>query len=158
MELKVCGFCHTDVHAMKGDWSMQPKLPLCPGHEGVGYVKEVSSALMQYIAIIINFVAVQVGGEVQGFNVGDYVGVPWLHSACGTCEHCTSGWETVCQKQTNSGYTVPGCFRQFTTIPAKFAVRIPQELSPEQAARKFPSYVYYMSSSNHRNKPFCALE
>lgn len=41
VEIKFCGFCHTDIHAIDGDWSTKPNLPLCPGHEGVGYIAEV---------------------------------------------------------------------------------------------------------------------
>eukprot|EP01039_Chlorochromonas_danica_P011431 gene11431-12780_t len=115
VELKACGFCHTDIHAIEGDWSVKPKLPLTPGHEGVGYVKEV-------------------GSDVRNVKVGDYVGVPWLYSTCGSCEYCNSGWETLCSKQRNSGYNVDGCFRNFTVIPATHAVIIPPELSPEEAA------------------------
>lgn len=78
----------------------------------------------------------KVGSNVQNLREGDYVGVPWLNSACGKCEYCQSGWETLCPEQKNTGFSVPGCCRQFTTIAADFAVRIPPELSPEQAARK----------------------
>ena len=42
VEIKTCGFCHTDIHAIKGDWSSKPRLPLIPGHEGIGIVTEVS--------------------------------------------------------------------------------------------------------------------
>lgn len=41
IEIKVCGMCHTDVHAINGDWKLKPKLPLCPGHEGVGIIRKV---------------------------------------------------------------------------------------------------------------------
>jgi alcohol dehydrogenase, propanol-preferring len=87
---------------------------------------------------------------VQGFNVGDCVGVPWLYSSCGSCEYCNSGWETLCPKQKNSGYNVDGCFRQFTTVPAKHVVPIPKELQPEEAARKLLSpwaFIEYISIS-----------
>ncbi len=66
------------------------------------------------------------------------MGVPWLHSSCGACEYCVSGWETLCPKQQNTGFSVDGCFRQFTTVPASHAVPIPPELPPAEAARKLP--------------------
>ena len=79
------GVCHTDLHAADGDWPVKPKLPLIPGHEGVGPV-------------------VALGAGVTDIKEGDLVGVPWLHDACGQCEYCTTGWETLCEKQHNTGY------------------------------------------------------
>src|SRR3712207_9201133 len=64
------GVCHTDLHAAEGDWPVKPNLPFIPGHEGVGYVAAL-------------------GQGVRGLKEGDAVGVPWLHDACGCCEHCT---------------------------------------------------------------------
>lgn len=81
------------------------------------------------------------GNDVLNFQVGDYAGVPWLYFSCGSCEYCVSGWETLCLKQKNSGYTVPGCFRQFITVPASHAIHIPKSLNFDQAARKF-QYCY----------------
>src|SRR5262245_16223671 len=81
------GVCHTDLHAAQGDWPVKPALPFIPGHEGVGYV-------------------VALGSGVTTLREGDRVGVPWLHSACGTCEHCLTGWETLCPEQKNTGYSV----------------------------------------------------
>lgn len=63
------------------------------------------------------------------------MGVAWLHSSCGTCEHCESGWETLCQKQQNSGYSVDGCLAEYTIAKASHAIHIPTSLSFEQAAR-----------------------
>jgi len=81
--------CHTDLHAVNGDWPAKPKLPFIPGHEGVGEV-------------------VAVDPSVERLKVGDRVGVPWLHSACGYCQHCLAGWETLCHSQQNTGYSVNG--------------------------------------------------
>lgn len=83
------GCCHTDVHAIDGDWPVKSKLPLCPGHEGAGEV-------------------VSVGPNVAYPKVGQRVGVAWLHSACGRCEFCVAGWETLCTRQQNTGYSVDG--------------------------------------------------
>ncbi len=78
----------------------------------------------------------QVGSDVEGIKEGDRVGIPFLHSTCGKCEYCTSGCENYCPCQLNSGYTVKGCYCQYATISAPFAVRIPDNLASEEAARK----------------------
>jgi len=77
VKTEVCGVCHTDVHAMNGDWPLKPALPFIPGHEGIGSV-------------------VALGQDVTAVKEGDRVGVPWLYSACGHCEYCLTAWETVC--------------------------------------------------------------
>ncbi|AXP08323.1 alcohol dehydrogenase AdhP [Campylobacter hepaticus] len=101
VKIEACGVCHTDLHAVNGDWPIKPKLPLIPGHEGVGYV-------------------VEVGEGVNHIKEGDAVGIPWLYSACGHCEHCMSGWETLCQSQQNAGYSVNGGFAQYALADANY--------------------------------------
>lgn len=109
------GVCHTDVHAIDGDWPVQPPLPLIPGHEGCGVV-------------------VAVGPAVSNLKIGDRVGIPWLHSSCQACEYCLSGWETVCPNQKNTGYGVPGGFGEYCLADALGAAHIPDGLSFGQAA------------------------
>ena len=94
VRMRASGVCHTDLHAADGDWPVKPRLPLIPGHEGVGFV-------------------VELGEGVERLKIGDCVGIAWLHSACGECEYCTSGWETLCKCQTNTGYTVDGTFAEY---------------------------------------------
>ncbi|MBC8153125.1 MAG: alcohol dehydrogenase catalytic domain-containing protein, partial [Bacteroidetes bacterium] len=94
VKVAACGVCHTDLHAIRGDWPVKATLPLIPGHEGVGTV-------------------VAVGTGVHQVKEGDRVGVPWLHTACGHCEHCLSGWETLCEAQQNTGYSVPGSYAEY---------------------------------------------
>jgi alcohol dehydrogenase, propanol-preferring len=77
VKLMASGVCHTDVHAADGDWPVKPGLPFIPGHEGAGVV-------------------VALGRGVRGLREGDPVGIAWLHDACGTCEYCVTGWETLC--------------------------------------------------------------
>ena len=96
---------------------MLSKLPLCPGHEGCGFV-------------------VAVGSDVKNFKIGDRVGVPWLHSACGTCESCLTGWETLCTQQHMTGYSVDGGHREYSLAHAGYAIKLPDKISFEQAARK----------------------
>ena len=68
VKTEACGVCHTDLHAATGDWPLKPKLPFIPGHEAIGRVAAV-------------------GAGVKIVKEGDRVGVPWLYSACGHCEH-----------------------------------------------------------------------
>lgn len=110
-----CGVCHTDLHAAHGDWPVKPTLPFIPGHEATGYVAAV-------------------GPGVTNLKEGDRVGVPWLHSACGQCEYCLSGWETLCPHQTNTGYSVDGGFAEYLVAPAAFAAPIPDRLGFDEAA------------------------
>ncbi|GAB4429871.1 MAG: alcohol dehydrogenase AdhP [Anaerolineae bacterium] len=109
------GVCHTDLHAAKGDWPVKPKLPFIPGHEGVGYVAAL-------------------GPGVTSLKEGDRVGVPWLHSACGECEYCLTGWETLCPHQQNTGYSVDGGFAEYVLAPAAYVGRIPDKLDFVSAA------------------------
>jgi propanol-preferring alcohol dehydrogenase len=100
------GVCHTDLHAADGDWPVKPKLPFVPGHEGAGVVAAV-------------------GKGVAGFKEGDPAGVAWLHDACSACEHCIAGWETLCEAQHNSGYSVDGAFAEYVIGSAAYVARLP---------------------------------
>jgi len=115
MRVVASGVCHTDLHATEGDWPVKPKLPFIPGHEGVGYVAAV-------------------GPGVTIVKEGDRVGVPWLHSACGICEYCLTGWETLCPKQQNTGYSVDGGFAEYVLAPAAYVGHIPDNLEFTDAA------------------------
>lgn len=115
VEIIASGVCHTDLHAADGDWPVKPTLPFTPGHEGAGIV-------------------VALGSGVTQVKEGDRVGIAWLHSACGYCEFCLSGWETLCPKQKNSGYSVNGSFAQYAVAQADYLGRIPTNLSFVDAA------------------------
>src|SRR5437899_5765909 len=91
VKIEASGLCHTDIHAAHGDWPVKPKLPFIPGHEGVGLVETI-------------------GEGVTDVTVGDRVALPWLGYACGTCDYCVSGWETLCESQQNTGYSIDGGF------------------------------------------------
>jgi len=101
------GVCHTDLHAAHGDWPVKPTPPFVPGHEGVGHV-------------------VAVGDQVTRVTVGDTVGNAWLWSACGECEYCETGWETLCPNQKNGGYSVDGSFGQYMLVDARYAPVVPE--------------------------------
>ena len=115
VEISASGVCHTDLHAAEGDWPVKPTLPFTPGHEGAGTV-------------------VQLGPGVTNLKLGDRVGIAWLHSACGHCKFCLSGWETLCLEQKNSGYSVNGSFAQYALAQADYLGRIPEKLSFVDAA------------------------
>ncbi len=115
VEIIASGVCHTDLHAADGDWPVKPTLPFIPGHEGTGIV-------------------VALGPGVTHLTEGDRVGVAWLHGACGHCEFCMSGWETLCKEQKNSGYSVNGGFAQYAVAEADYLGRIPGNLSFVDAA------------------------
>lgn len=110
-----CGVCHTDLHACDGDWPVKPKLPLIPGHEAVGYV-------------------VKLGQGVVNVKEGDIVGVPWLFSACGCCEYCITGWETLCESQQNGGYSVDGGYAEYVVADARYVAHFPAGINFLEAA------------------------
>jgi alcohol dehydrogenase, propanol-preferring len=115
VEISATGVCHTDLHAADGDWPVKPTLPFIPGHEGAGIVAAL-------------------GSGVRHLKEGDRVGIAWLHSACGHCDFCLSGWETLCLEQKNSGYSVNGSFAQYAVGQADYLGRIPKDLSFVDAA------------------------
>ncbi|WP_058300899.1 alcohol dehydrogenase AdhP [Gorillibacterium timonense] len=118
VRIHACGVCHTDLHAANGDWPVKPKLPLIPGHEGVGTVEEL-------------------GAGVAHLRIGDRVGIPWLYSACGHCEFCLSGRETLCLDQQNAGYSVDGSYAEYCVAAADYVVKIPDNLGFMEAAPLF---------------------
>jgi propanol-preferring alcohol dehydrogenase len=76
----------------------------------------------------------KVGEGVTSLKVGDRVGIPWLYWACGECEYCLSGWETLCQQQKIGGYSVDGGYAEYCKAPAAYVARIPDGLSDVEAA------------------------
>ena len=109
------GVCHTDLHAADGDWPVKPKLPFIPGHEAVGHVAAV-------------------GAGVKHVKEGDRVGVPWLHTACGRCEHCITGWETLCDSQEMTGYSVNGGYAEYVLADAGYLGHLPAKVDFPAAA------------------------
>ena len=65
---------------------------------------------------------------------GDRVGVPWLYSACGHCKHCLGGWETLCESQKNTGYSVNGSFAEYVVADADYVGHLPVNLGFIDAA------------------------
>jgi propanol-preferring alcohol dehydrogenase len=115
VRMETSGLCHTDIHAAHGDWPVKPVPPFTPGHEGIGYVEKL-------------------GAGVTSRAIGDRVAIAWLGSACGQCRYCISGWETLCEEQENSGYSVNGTFAEYAVAPAAFASPVPDGISSRDAA------------------------
>jgi alcohol dehydrogenase, propanol-preferring len=115
VQTEACGVCHTDLHAARGDWPLKPALPFIPGHEGIGLVSAI-------------------GQGVTAVKEGDRVGVPWLFSACGHCEHCLSAWETVCPEAQFGGYTRNGGFAEYILADPNYVAHIPAGLAATDAA------------------------
>jgi propanol-preferring alcohol dehydrogenase len=115
VRIAATGICHTDLHAAKGDWPVKPNPPFIPGHEGVGTVTAC-------------------GRAVRRIKEGDRVGIPWLHTACGYCSYCRTGWETLCGSQLNSGYSVNGSFAEYALADPNYVGRLPSALEWGPAA------------------------
>ncbi len=114
VRVTACAVCRTDLHVVDGELA-KPKLPLIPGHEIVGRVEKL-------------------GIGVEGFRVGDRVGIPWLGWTCGECKFCRSGCENLCERARFTGYTIDGGYAEFTLADARFCFRIPDEYDDVAAA------------------------
>lgn len=118
IEVEACGICHSDLHVADGDWTQLAgivKKPVILGHEIVGRV-------------------VERGAAVHDLQTGDRVGVPWVHWTCGECEPCREGNENLCVKQQITGVTVDGGYAELAKAPASHTIKIPENLSPLEAA------------------------
>lgn len=115
VRIEASGLCHTDIHAANGDWPVKPTPPFVPGHEGVGVIE-------------------QVGAGVAADRIGQRVALPWLGYACGTCEYCIGGWETLCKEQRNTGYSMDGTFADYAVASAAFATPVPDAVDSRDAA------------------------
>ncbi len=115
VRMEASGLCHTDIHAANGDWPVKPAAPFIPGHEGVGTV-------------------VALGPGAGLHQPGERVAIAWLGSACGECRHCLSGWETLCEAQRNSGYSVDGAWAEYAVADDRYVVSVPAGVSSFDAA------------------------
>lgn len=115
VRIETCGLCHTDIHAARGDWPVQPGLPFTPGHEGIGRVERH-------------------GAGVTEPAIGQRVALAWLGSACGACRYCETGRENLCESQQNTGYSIDGGYAEYAVADARFAVPVPDEISSVDAA------------------------
>lgn len=138
VKVEVCGVCHSDLSIIDGDWTQLARLTktdLIPGHEVVGQV-------------------VEKGSEVRNLEIGDRVGVAWLHWACGECELCREGLENLCPKQQMTGLSLDGGFAEFIKAKASHALKVPKALSSAEAAPLYCAGVTaYRAVKNSRVQP-----
>jgi propanol-preferring alcohol dehydrogenase len=114
VRIKVCGVCHTDLHTVEGELP-DVRLPIIPGHQIVGTVEDM-------------------GTNASRFQIGDRAGIAWLHSVCEECGYCDKGRENLCESARFTGYHVDGGYAEYAVIPEKFAYRIPDVFSDEEAS------------------------
>ena len=113
VEVSACGVCRTDLHVVDGD--IHGRLPIVPGHEIVGRVAAL-------------------GDGVEGFEIGDRVGVPWLGRTCGICRYCLSDKENLCDNPLFTGFTRDGGFATHVVADARYAFAIPDRFGDVEAA------------------------
>ncbi|XRG81355.1 zinc-dependent alcohol dehydrogenase family protein [Salinisphaera sp. SPP-AMP-43] len=114
IRVRACGVCRTDLHVLDGDLTA-PVLPLIPGHEIVGTVEAV-------------------GEQVQGFQGGERVGVPWLGHTCDECRFCRNGQENLCDAARFTGYQIDGGYADYTIADADYCFQLPSDFSDRDAA------------------------
>ncbi len=114
VKIGACALCRTDLHIVDGELT-HPKLPLIPGHQIVGEVVDIGSA-------------------VSAIRVGDRVGIPWLGWTCGVCIYCTTGRENLCDRARFTGYDIDGGYAEYTVADARFCFPIDRSYSDIEAA------------------------
>jgi uncharacterized zinc-type alcohol dehydrogenase-like protein len=120
IEILFCGICHSDLHQVRNEWSgvMPTVYPCVPGHEIVGRVTSVGSA-------------------VTKFKVGDLAGVGCMVDSDGTCPECKAGLEQFCQNMTltynfpdkHLGGVTYGGYSDSVVVDQKFVLRVPANLN-----------------------------
>lgn len=133
IQVEACGVCHSDVHVADGDWTQLAgiiKRPLILGHEIAGRIVEKGTA-------------------VRDFQIGDRVGVPWIHWSCDECEFCREGSENLCSRQKITGVTVDGGYAEFVKAHASHSVKIPDGISAIEAAPLFCAAVTVYRALKH---------
>jgi propanol-preferring alcohol dehydrogenase len=115
VRLSACGVCRTDLHVAEGDLPVH-KPDVVPGHEAVGSVAAI-------------------GNDVDGFLIGERVGIAWLRHTDGVCAYCQRGRENLCPQSRYTGWDADGGYAEYATVPADFAYRLPDgyddlELAP----------------------------
>ncbi|MCS5711478.1 zinc-binding alcohol dehydrogenase family protein [Candidatus Berkiella aquae] len=117
IRVSACGLCRTDLHIIDGELN-KPKLPLIPGHQIVGIVEELGSA-------------------VEGFKIGQRVGVPWLGGSCGHCFYCGQGQENLCDDAQYTGYQLNGGLAEYCVANSQFCFPVPENYPDLQVAPLF---------------------
>jgi propanol-preferring alcohol dehydrogenase len=114
VRVSVCAVCRTDLHIIDGELP-DPKLPLIPGHQIVGRIEEMAD-------------------DVEGFSIGDRVGIPWLGWTDGECAYCRSNRENLCDRARFTGYTIDGGYAEFTVADSRFCFHLPDQCNDVDVA------------------------
>jgi propanol-preferring alcohol dehydrogenase len=114
VRVATCAVCRTDLHIVDGE-SPDPKLPLIPGHQIVGRIEEMAD-------------------DVEGFSIGDRVGIPWLGWTDGECAYCRSNRENLCDRARFTGYTIDGGYAEFTVADSRFCFHLPDHYNDVDVA------------------------
>jgi len=117
VRVHACAICRTDLHIIDGELP-NPKLPLILGHEIVGTIESL-------------------GADVNGFKIGQRIGIPWLGWTCGECAYCQSERENLCPRARFTGYTIDGGFAELTVADARFCFPVPDAFGDIDAAPLF---------------------
>lgn len=134
LKIGACGICHTDLHIIEGDLPLV-KRPVIPGHQIVGTVVEARTEWKKG--------GVPDGGENEpseypagqtSLSPGDRVGVPWVNTTCGRCDHCRAGKENLCDDIRFTGYHIDGGFAEYVSLPARSVHRLPSNFTDADAA------------------------
>ena len=107
VHVSACAVCRTDLHIVDGELP-DPKLPLILGHQIVARIE-------------------QIGDHVDGFSVGERVGIPWLGWTDGECVYCRSSRENLCDRARFTGYTIDGGYAEFVVADARFCFHLPEQ-------------------------------
>src|SRR5258708_32363053 len=114
ISVRGCAVRRTALHVVDG-YLPDPKPHLVPGHELVGTVVEIGSA-------------------VDRFHIGERVGVPWLGWTCGVCDYCRSGRENLCPAARFTGYQIDGGYAEFTAADQRYCFALPDAYDDVAAA------------------------
>ena len=125
IEILYCGVCHSDLHMVRNEWEGFPTVyPVVPGHEIVGRVTEVGTA-------------------VRKFNVGDLAAVGCMVDSCRTCPNCSEGLEQYCDNELTLTYNSPdkhtgkmtyGGYSTQIVVDEDFVLSVSDKLDPAAAA------------------------
>lgn len=113
IRVSACGVCRTDLHVLDGE--IAADFPIIPGHEIVGHIEAI-------------------GANVEGFSIGQRIGVPWLGFTCGDCPYCRSGRENLCDRPQFTGCTRDGGYASHAVADARYCFALPDRFSDVDAA------------------------